>query len=70
MKCGNGQKAYLSVILDLHDNTILSYVLGPTKKIKQPKPDGISSLGCLDCFYYFHCLLDRLLFSNLGFRFS
>ena len=34
MKCGNGQKAYLSVILDLHDNTILSYVLGPTKKIK------------------------------------
>jgi putative transposase len=27
-KCGNSQKAYLSAILDLHDNTIVSYVLG------------------------------------------
>ncbi|CAG7659212.1 IS3 family transposase ISEnfa5 [Paenibacillus allorhizosphaerae] len=27
-KYGNGQKAYLSAILDLHDNTIVSYVLG------------------------------------------
>ncbi|TCZ73179.1 hypothetical protein E0485_21385 [Paenibacillus albiflavus] len=25
---GNGQKAYLSAILDLHDKTIVSYVLG------------------------------------------
>ncbi len=28
MKYGNGEKAYLSAILDLHDNTIVSYVLG------------------------------------------
>jgi len=28
LKYGNGQKAYLSAILDLHDNTIISYVLG------------------------------------------
>lgn len=28
MKYGNGQKAYLSAILDLYDNTIVSYVLG------------------------------------------
>jgi transposase InsO family protein len=27
-KFGSGQKAYLSAILDLHDNTIVSYVLG------------------------------------------
>jgi transposase InsO family protein len=27
-KYGNGQKAYLSAILDLHDNTVVSYVLG------------------------------------------
>jgi transposase InsO family protein len=27
-KYGNGQKAYLSAILDLHDNTLVSYVLG------------------------------------------
>jgi transposase InsO family protein len=27
-KYGNGQKAYLSAILDLHDKTIVSYVLG------------------------------------------
>lgn len=27
-KYGSGQKAYLSAILDLHDNTIVSYVLG------------------------------------------
>ncbi|MFC0216754.1 IS3 family transposase, partial [Paenibacillus chartarius] len=27
-KYGNGQKAYLSAILDLHDNSIVSYVLG------------------------------------------
>lgn len=27
-KYGNGQKAYLSAILDLHDKTIISYVLG------------------------------------------
>jgi putative transposase len=27
-KYGNGQKAYLSAILDLHDNTIVSHVLG------------------------------------------
>lgn len=27
-KCGNGQKAYLSAILDLHDKSIVSYVLG------------------------------------------
>ena len=27
-KYGNGQKAYLSAILDLHDNSILSYVVG------------------------------------------
>lgn len=27
-KYGNGQKAYLSAILDLHGNTIVSYVLG------------------------------------------
>ncbi|WP_424766702.1 IS3 family transposase, partial [Paenibacillus sp. sgz302251] len=27
-KYGNGQKAYLSAILDLHDNTIISHVLG------------------------------------------
>ncbi|WP_127489406.1 IS3 family transposase [Paenibacillus ehimensis] len=27
-KYGNGQKAYLSAILDLYDNTIVSYVLG------------------------------------------
>ncbi len=27
-KYGHGQKAYLSAILDLHDNTIVSYVLG------------------------------------------
>jgi len=28
LKYGNGQKAYLSAILDLHDNTIIFYVLG------------------------------------------
>jgi putative transposase len=28
LKYGSGQKAYLSAILDLHDNTIVSYVLG------------------------------------------
>jgi putative transposase len=28
MKYGNGQKAYLSAILDLHDKSIVSYVLG------------------------------------------
>ncbi|WP_307449187.1 IS3 family transposase [Paenibacillus sp. V4I3] len=28
LKYGNGQKAYLSAILDLHDNTVVSYVLG------------------------------------------
>lgn len=27
-KYGNGQKAYLSAILDLYDNTVVSYVLG------------------------------------------
>ncbi|WP_082651959.1 IS3 family transposase [Gorillibacterium timonense] len=27
-KYGNGQKAYLSAILDLHDNSIVSYVIG------------------------------------------
>lgn len=27
-KYGSGQKAYLSAVLDLHDNTIVSYVLG------------------------------------------
>ncbi|CAM2904848.1 IS3 family transposase [Paenibacillus sediminis] len=27
-KYGSGQKAYLSAILDLHDNTIISYILG------------------------------------------
>lgn len=27
-KYGNGQKAYLSAVLDLHDNAIVSYVLG------------------------------------------
>lgn len=27
-KYGNGQKAYLSAILDLHDNAIVSYVIG------------------------------------------
>ena len=29
-KYGSGKKAYLSAILDLHDNTIVSYVLGHT----------------------------------------
>lgn len=29
-KYGNGQKAYLSAILDLHDKSIVSYVLGPS----------------------------------------
>ena len=28
LKYGSGKKAYLSAILDLHDNTIISYVLG------------------------------------------
>jgi putative transposase len=28
LKYGNGKKAYLSAILDLHDNTVVSYVLG------------------------------------------
>ncbi|MEK8129457.1 IS3 family transposase [Paenibacillus filicis] len=28
LKYGNGQKAYLSAILDLHDKSIISYVLG------------------------------------------
>lgn len=28
LKYGNGQKAYLSAILDLHDKSIVSYVLG------------------------------------------
>jgi putative transposase len=28
LKYGNGQKAYLSAILDLHDNAVVSYVLG------------------------------------------
>lgn len=28
LKYGNSQKAYLSAIMDLHDNTIVSYVLG------------------------------------------
>ncbi|MCR8983429.1 DDE-type integrase/transposase/recombinase, partial [Brevibacillus laterosporus] len=27
-KYGRGQKAYLSAILDLYDNTVVSYVLG------------------------------------------
>lgn len=27
-KCGNGQKAYLSAILDLYDRSIIAYVLG------------------------------------------
>ncbi|MGM1049737.1 MAG: DDE-type integrase/transposase/recombinase [Bacillota bacterium] len=27
-KYGNGKKAYLSAILDLHDKSIVSYVLG------------------------------------------
>lgn len=32
MKYGNGQKAYLSAILDLHDKSIVSYVLGRSNK--------------------------------------
>lgn len=28
LKYGSSQKAYLSAILDLHDNTIISYVCG------------------------------------------
>jgi transposase InsO family protein len=28
LKCGNGNKTYLSAILDLHDNSIVAYVIG------------------------------------------
>lgn len=33
-KYGNGRKAYLSAIIDLHDNSILSYVLGNSNNNK------------------------------------
>lgn len=33
-KCGNGQKAYLSAILDLHSNTIISSVIGHSNNNK------------------------------------
>ena len=33
-KCGNGQKTYLSAILDLHSNTIISSVIGHSNNNK------------------------------------